>query len=1227
MNFLSITFDDMNAFAFMKETYPGVLHTPNIDRLMGMGTTFENAFAQVAVCGASRASALSGLNPGLTGVHMNFDKWENHLDASTTFPAVLKQQGYETTIIGKVFHNIVIDPSVVDVVADRTFISGQDGRYNHTDMLGTRPMPKSDGPDGDFLNTSEAIRVLNQAGSDPFALFLGIIRPHLGWVVPQEYFDLYPLDEIKLPFVLDGDINDIPPFMQQLLRDDQHTQIMDADFWKGALQGYFASISYADAMLGRVLDTLEKNGQLEDTAILLWTDHGYHLGDKDNWHKFTLWEEAARAPFVLALPGSGDNGHRVEQVVEMVDMMPTVLDLLGIDAPDGLSGRSLRPFLDNPARLDGGTAITTMYGSAAIRTNDYRYIRYADGSTELYQIDSDPNQWVNLAAQPQWQSVRADLDAKLRSELVADGWIWVEPGRDSTGSGAGDLFVLEPGSGRATGGGGDDTYFITTAGTQIVEGVGGGEDTVYTSVDYKLPDHVENIQQQVRTARLTLLGNPAHNSIIGAGRLEGRGGNDVLQGNSSSDFLDGGDGNDILRADSGNDRLSGGLGNDLLSGGVGSDAASYAGASAGVTVNLGTQGAQDTRAAGLDTLVSIENVVGSSFADNLTGTTEDNIMEGGAGNDLLFGGHGRDTASYASAAQGVVVTLRLQHAQDTLGAGTDILRDFENLQGSEFDDRLEGTGASNSLDGLGSNDYLAGGEGDDALSGGTGNDLLDGGSGFDAMSGGLGNDVYMVDATFDRVIEGINWGIDQVRTSLSSYTLGLNVEQVVGLSAAGQVLRGNLLANTLQGGAGADTLSGGLGNDLLDGGAGLDSMSGGAGNDAYVVDASGDRVVEASGMGEDEVRTSLSSYVLGQNLERLIGLSSTGQVLTGNLLANTLQGGAGADILDGGLGNDLMDGGAGIDTVTFASSAAGISIRLGAALAQDTGAGMDSVRRIENVIGSAHNDVLLGSTGSNRLHGARGNDEISAGRGRDVLLGGAGADILDGGLGDDLMDGGAGIDTVSFASSAAGVSIRLGATIAQKTGSGMDSLRRMENVIGSAHDDVLLGSIGNNRLHGARGNDQLSGGRGQDALEGGVGADILNGGFGNDRLDGGAGHDVLFASDGRDSATGGAGADTFVFQEDYAAATRAEANVITDFSRANGDRIELRAMDAIAATGADDRFLFLGKGAFTGVAGQLRYTVSNGNTFVQGDTNGDRVADFYIRLDDSPTLLASDFIL
>lgn len=327
LNFVSISLDDLNAFVFLKTLYGGTLQTPNIDRLMAMGTTFENGYSQVAICNASRTSVLTGQNPGLTGVHANTELWYDFVDPASTFPAWLKSAGYDTGVVGKVFHYLGMPEEVASVVADYTFASGEN-RFLGGGLFDAQPMEGPIESHSDHINVESAIDRINQAGDDPFAMFVGISKPHLGWVVPQEFFDLYPLDQIDLPYFIEGDLSDVPAFMQDRVLDHVHDAVLDAGFWKSALQGYFASISFADAMVGKLLDSLEANGQIDNTVIALWTDHGYHLGDKDNWHKFTLWEEAARAPFIIAMPGQDDNGQRVEQPVELVDIMPTILDIL-----------------------------------------------------------------------------------------------------------------------------------------------------------------------------------------------------------------------------------------------------------------------------------------------------------------------------------------------------------------------------------------------------------------------------------------------------------------------------------------------------------------------------------------------------------------------------------------------------------------------------------------------------------------------------------------------------------------------------------------------------------------------------------------------------------------------------------------------------------------------------------------------------------------------------------
>jgi Ca2+-binding RTX toxin-like protein/arylsulfatase A-like enzyme len=1150
MNFISIAFDDLNAFAFLKELYGGALVTPNIDRVMAMGTTFDNAFSQVAICNASRTSVLTGQAPGLTGVHANYETWHEYVDASATLPAMLKTGGYYTSIIGKVFHELAVAPEVAGVVADYAFGNGAH-RFFDNGLFGTHPLETAPETHGDYINVDKAIELLDAAGADPFAMFLGLAKPHLSWVVPQQYFDLYPLDQIVLPFQLDGDLSDVPEFIKGIIHEAEHAEVLAADYWKAALQGYFASISFADAMLGRVLDTLEANGQLDTTAILLWTDHGYHLGDKDTWHKFTLWEEAARAPFVLALPGAADDGQHVEQVVELVDIVPTVLDLLGLDVPDGLSGRSLLPFVANPALIDDAVAVTTMYGSAALRTNSYRYIRYEDGSTELYDIAADPNQWTNLAGDPTLQAVRDGLDARLRAELSADGWVLVDPGQGHVGTDADQLFVLAPGHGEVAGGGGDDSYFVSSAVSPIVELEGGGHDTVYVSTDYVMPDHIEELQIKANYGRLVLTGNVSDNIMVGGGRIYGMGGADDIRGTGGKDTLDGGAGDDRLEGYGGDDVLAGGDGSDHLDGASGHDIASYAGAAAAVTVALGPVGAQDTSGAGIDTLAFIEGLAGSGWDDVLTGNGVANSIDGGAGSDLieggggddrLGGGSGVDTVSYGSAGAAVEVSLAVAAAQATGGAGTDTLASFENILGSAYDDKLTGNDGTNLIAGGGGNDSLDGGLGFDTVSylsagagvsvnlavagpqdtGGAGIDTL---TGFERIAGSAWNDRLIGDGGSNRIDAGA--GDDEVDGGAGTDELagGDGIDRLSYASAASGVRvslaiaeRQNTLGGgfdtlsgfeTLVGSAWADQLTGSGQANILDGGEGEDVLAGGAGDDLYILDQAGDVVTEAADEGADEVRTGLSAYTLAANVETLTGTAAAGQALTGNALANRIAGGAGDDRIEGGVGDDSIDGGGGSDTASFASAARWIRVDLYAAAPQDTlGAGLDTIVGIENVTGSSHGDRISGERGANVLDGAGGNDRLFGMAGDDVLIGGEGADLMSGLGGLDHMTGGAG-DDVYYVEQAGDVTVEAAdqghdivrAFIDHQLADNIEELRlagAARTGTGNGLANLLYGTVGGDVLTGLGAADRLEGGDGDDRLDGGADDDVMLGGAGND---------------------------------------------------------------------------------------------------------------------------------
>lgn len=466
-------------------------------------------------------------------------------------------------------------------------------------------------------------------------------------------------------------------------------------------------------------------------------------------------------------------------------------------------------------------------------------------------------------------------------------------------------------------------------------------------------------------------------------------------------------------------------------------------------------------------------------------------------------------------------------------------------------------------------------------------------------------------------------------------------------------LTGGNFADQLIGGSGNDKLVGGAGNDLLDGRTGSNLLDGGAGIDTARFGGSGAATVNLAqgyGLQWDVDRWAISTLT---GIENLTGSTGADQ-LTGNNGSNvldgaasddTLDGGLGNDTLIGGLGNDTLTGGDGLDTADYSGAGAAVTIRLALASAQNTGgAGFDSLSGIENVVGSFFNDNLQGDDGAN------------------TLTGGDGDDALLGGLGDDFLIGGLGTDTASYATATGGVSVDLSLTTSQNTlSAGRDRLVQVENLRGSAFNDVLTGNALSNNINGAEGNDVVHAGGGNDTLTGGTGVDTfygdtgndrmsggddndrlwggdgvdslagedandaLYGGTGNDTLNGGAGNDVLEGDAGADNLTGGAGTDRFVYlaaaDSTYASGGR---DRILDFSHAQGDRINLTAIDAHPG-GADDAFKIVN--AFTGAGGELRITESGGDWLVAMDINGDKVADMGITVISSTALVASDFFL
>jgi VCBS repeat-containing protein len=610
------------------------------------------------------------------------------------------------------------------------------------------------------------------------------------------------------------------------------------------------------------------------------------------------------------------------------------------------------------------------------------------------------------------------------------------------------------------GGIGDDTYVVDNAGDIVTEGLNAGTDLAQSGITYTLTDNVENLTL-TGTADIDGAGNALDNIIngnTGANVLDGRDGNDTLNGNNGGDTLTGGAGNDLLNGDAGDDQLFGDAGNDVLNGGLG--------------------------------------------ADNLQGGAGDDTLNGGIGADNLQGGAGDDTFVVDNAADAVL---------ENDGEGSDTVQSSVSYTLTDHVENLTLTGSAaingsgnvldNLITGNGGNNLLKGEDGSDTLVGNAGNDILDGGAGADKLQGGTGDDTYVVDDAGDLVSESAGAGIDTVQTDLS-YTLGANVENLSLAGAADLSGTGNTLNNAIVGNAGAN---------LLDGAAGTDTMTGGAGNDTYIVDTTGDVIVEAAGGGNDTAYSS-ANYTLSANVETLVLTGSAAINGSGNAQANTiignagnntlsgmagndlLVGGAGNDILDGGLDADTLEGGAGNDTYVVDNA--------GDVVVENAGEGVDTVQSsiaytlgatVENLAltggahingaGNALDNVITGNSGNNVLNGLDGNDTLVGGLGNDTLDGGAGADSLQGGAGDDtyLVDdagdvvvegAGAGTDTVQ-----SGLSHTLAANVENLVLTGTQDL----DGSGNALNNAILGNAGANVLDGGAGADTLAGGAGDDS--------------------------------------------------------------------------------------------------------------------------------------------------
>jgi len=416
-NVLFIAVDDLNDWISCLGGHPDC-KTPNIDRLAKRGVLFAQAHCAAPACNPSRAALMTGIRPSTSGVYLNPQPWRPAMPNVMTLPQLFMKHGYHAQGGGKIYHGRYDDDKSWHAYFKKTADPKPVARilkdpHSRAGGIVWGRLQVPDRQMNDYKVASWAIDYLKKEHDRPFFLACGIYRPHMPWQVPDKYYDMFPRKSVTLPKVPADDLDDLPAAGVKMARPQgDHKDVTDSGNWKYAVQGYLASIAFADAQVGRVLDALEKSPHRDNTIVCLWGDHGWHLGEKHHWRKFSLWEEATRAPLMFAGPGIPAKAAVCQQPVDFMNIYPTLAELCDLPLPDHLEGISMTSLLKNPKLTWDRPALTT-HGrkNHALRSERWRYIRYADGSEELYDHQNDPMEWNNLAEKPKYEGVKKELSA------------------------------------------------------------------------------------------------------------------------------------------------------------------------------------------------------------------------------------------------------------------------------------------------------------------------------------------------------------------------------------------------------------------------------------------------------------------------------------------------------------------------------------------------------------------------------------------------------------------------------------------------------------------------------------------------------------------------------------------------------------------------------------------------------------------------------------------------
>lgn len=450
-NVLFLAVDDMNDWLGCLETTPRAI-SPNIDRLAARGVNFTNAHTAGVFCAPSRAAIFSGQFASTTGCYKTATYFYDHPQIEPLQLSFAKG-GYETFGAGKLFHH---PAGAIDQRGwTEFFLRNQSQRESGWPLDSWSdetpfpdPFPNSiynlgeeitgglflewgaipNGREEEMADTQRinwAVEKLKQKREKPFFLAVGIYAPHFPNYCPQKYFDLYNVDDIQHPPYKADDLDDLPPKIRKIktARSRIHKKLEGLNAIEDAIHGYLACMSYADAMMGRVLDALEASPHADNTIVVLWSDHGYHHGEKGDWGKHTLWERTSNVPFIWAGPGVAE-GVKTDLTASLIDMYPTFVEMCGLPQPhQQLEGESIAAALANPSSADDRSVYLPHMnpGEYAIINRDWRYIRYGQDGEELYDLQADPNEWTNLASNPEHDALKAQMRARAPTTLAEPG--------------------------------------------------------------------------------------------------------------------------------------------------------------------------------------------------------------------------------------------------------------------------------------------------------------------------------------------------------------------------------------------------------------------------------------------------------------------------------------------------------------------------------------------------------------------------------------------------------------------------------------------------------------------------------------------------------------------------------------------------------------------------------------------------------------------------------------